>query len=167
VVIPQGFPKSVESVESRFHGFPCFPYSVIPMACFGNARRIIKILQKPFVFSDVSRNSLQRFDRPRPTPARLDFPKRNDRALRRRRVQPHRLHATSPGERELCRSKTNRACWSGTVSSRGSFPYYYAPVSRLADLDPFRVTLSVGVGLDYPNPKTGKVRIRGDMLPKC
>src|SRR6185503_10216244 len=48
VVIPQGFPKSVESMESRFLGFPCFPYSVISMARFGNARRTIKILQKPF-----------------------------------------------------------------------------------------------------------------------
>jgi hypothetical protein len=24
-------------VESRLLGFPCFPYSVISMACFGNA----------------------------------------------------------------------------------------------------------------------------------
>src|ERR1700677_5146144 len=34
VVIPQGFPKSVGSVESRFLGFPCFPHSVISIACF-------------------------------------------------------------------------------------------------------------------------------------
>src|SRR5271163_4028623 len=34
VGIPQGFPKSVGRVESRVHGFPCFPYSVISMACF-------------------------------------------------------------------------------------------------------------------------------------
>ncbi len=45
VLIPQGFPKSVGRVESRFLGFPCFPYSVISMTCFGNARRTIKILQ--------------------------------------------------------------------------------------------------------------------------
>ena len=47
VVIPQGFPKSVGRVESRFLGFPCFPYSVISMACFGNARRTIKIPKRP------------------------------------------------------------------------------------------------------------------------
>ena len=34
VGIPQGFPRSVGRVESRLHGFPCFPYSVISMACF-------------------------------------------------------------------------------------------------------------------------------------
>jgi hypothetical protein len=32
-VIPKGFPKSVERVGSRLYGFPCFPYSVISMAC--------------------------------------------------------------------------------------------------------------------------------------
>ncbi len=32
--IPKGFPKSVGRVGSRHHGFPCFPYSVISMACF-------------------------------------------------------------------------------------------------------------------------------------
>ena len=32
--IPKGFPKSVGRVGSRLHGFPCFPYSVISMACF-------------------------------------------------------------------------------------------------------------------------------------
>jgi hypothetical protein len=37
VVIPKGFPRSVGRVESRLLGFPCFPYSVISMACFGNA----------------------------------------------------------------------------------------------------------------------------------
>jgi hypothetical protein len=36
-LIPKGFPKSVGRVESRHHGFPCFPHSVISMACF--ARR--------------------------------------------------------------------------------------------------------------------------------
>jgi hypothetical protein len=34
VGIPKGFPKSVGRVGSRLHGFPCFPYSVISMACF-------------------------------------------------------------------------------------------------------------------------------------
>jgi hypothetical protein len=37
VVIPKGFPKSVERVGSRPHGFPSFPYSVISMACFRGA----------------------------------------------------------------------------------------------------------------------------------
>ena len=37
VVIPKGFPRSVGRVESRLLGFPCFPYSVISMACLGNA----------------------------------------------------------------------------------------------------------------------------------
>jgi hypothetical protein len=37
VGIPKGFPKSVGRVESRFHGFPCFPYSVMSMACFSPA----------------------------------------------------------------------------------------------------------------------------------
>jgi hypothetical protein len=31
---PQGFPRGVGRVESRHHGFPCFPYPVISMACF-------------------------------------------------------------------------------------------------------------------------------------
>jgi hypothetical protein len=34
VVIPKGFPKSVERVGSRLHGFPPFPYSVISTTCF-------------------------------------------------------------------------------------------------------------------------------------
>ena len=32
--ILKGFPKSVGRVGSRLLGFPCFPYSVISMACF-------------------------------------------------------------------------------------------------------------------------------------
>src|ERR1700688_3995693 len=31
---PQGFPRGVGRVESRLHGFPCFPYPGISMACF-------------------------------------------------------------------------------------------------------------------------------------
>jgi hypothetical protein len=46
VVIPQGFPKSVGRVESRLLGFPCFPYSVISMACFGNAFHKVTISAK-------------------------------------------------------------------------------------------------------------------------
>jgi hypothetical protein len=38
VGIPKGFPKSVGRVGSRLHGFPCFPYSVISMACFSPGR---------------------------------------------------------------------------------------------------------------------------------
>jgi hypothetical protein len=34
VGIPKGFPRSVRRVGSRLWGFPCFPYSVISMACF-------------------------------------------------------------------------------------------------------------------------------------
>jgi hypothetical protein len=33
VGIPKGFPKSVGRVGSRLYGFPCFPHSVISMAC--------------------------------------------------------------------------------------------------------------------------------------
>jgi hypothetical protein len=33
-------------VESRLLGFPCFPYSVISMACFGNAFHKITITAK-------------------------------------------------------------------------------------------------------------------------
>jgi hypothetical protein len=33
-------------VESRLLGFPCFPYSVISMACFGNAFHKITIAAK-------------------------------------------------------------------------------------------------------------------------
>jgi hypothetical protein len=33
VGILKGFPKSVGRVESRLYRFPCFPYSVISMAC--------------------------------------------------------------------------------------------------------------------------------------
>jgi hypothetical protein len=29
---PQGFPRGVGRVESRLHGFPCFPYPGISMA---------------------------------------------------------------------------------------------------------------------------------------
>ena len=36
--ILKGFPKSVGRVGSRLHGFPCFPYSVISMACFSPGR---------------------------------------------------------------------------------------------------------------------------------
>jgi hypothetical protein len=43
VVIPKGFPKSVGSVGSRLHGFPCFPYSVISMACFCPATWVHKL----------------------------------------------------------------------------------------------------------------------------
>jgi serine/threonine protein kinase len=32
------FPKSVGRVGSRFHGFPCFPRSVISMACFSPSK---------------------------------------------------------------------------------------------------------------------------------
>jgi hypothetical protein len=46
VVIPKGFPRSVGRVESRLLGFPCFPYSVISMACFGNAYYKIKVPAK-------------------------------------------------------------------------------------------------------------------------
>src|SRR6202042_2752322 len=38
VGIPKGFPKSAGRVGSRLHGFPCFPYSVISMACFSPGR---------------------------------------------------------------------------------------------------------------------------------
>ena len=31
---PQGFPRGVGRVERRLYGFPCFPYTVISMACF-------------------------------------------------------------------------------------------------------------------------------------
>jgi hypothetical protein len=33
-------------VESRILGFPCFPYSVISMACFGNAFHKVTITAK-------------------------------------------------------------------------------------------------------------------------
>ena len=38
MVIPKGFPKSVGRVGSRLHGFPCFPHSVISMACFSRGK---------------------------------------------------------------------------------------------------------------------------------
>jgi hypothetical protein len=38
VGIPKGFPKSVGRVGSRLHGFPCFPYSVISMACSSHGK---------------------------------------------------------------------------------------------------------------------------------
>src|ERR1700758_3439333 len=47
VVIPKGFPKSVGRVESRLLCFPCFPYSVNSMACFGNACHKIKSPRRP------------------------------------------------------------------------------------------------------------------------
>ncbi len=39
VVIPKGFPKSVGRMGRRNYGFPCFPHSVIPMACFEGVER--------------------------------------------------------------------------------------------------------------------------------
>ena len=33
-------------MESRLLGFPCFPYSVISMACFGNAFHKVTITAK-------------------------------------------------------------------------------------------------------------------------
>jgi hypothetical protein len=44
VGIPKGFPKSV---GSRLPGFPCFPYSVISMACFGNVHSKIEVTDNP------------------------------------------------------------------------------------------------------------------------
>jgi hypothetical protein len=41
---PQGFPRCVGRVESRFYGFPCFPYTVISMACFWPNRRIAEVI---------------------------------------------------------------------------------------------------------------------------
>ena len=46
VGIPQGFPRSVGRVGSRLHGFPCFPYSVISMACFWGG-------DQEFVFAEI------------------------------------------------------------------------------------------------------------------
>jgi hypothetical protein len=46
VVIPKGFPRIVERVESWLLGFPCFPYSVISMACSGNAFHKITVTAK-------------------------------------------------------------------------------------------------------------------------
>jgi hypothetical protein len=43
---PQGFPRGVGRVESRLLGFPPFPYSVISMACFGNAFHKVAITSK-------------------------------------------------------------------------------------------------------------------------
>jgi hypothetical protein len=43
---PKGFPRSVGRVESRPLGFPPFPYSVISMACFGNAFHKVIITAK-------------------------------------------------------------------------------------------------------------------------
>jgi hypothetical protein len=36
VVMPEGFPRSVGRVECRLLSFPCFPYSVISLVCFGS-----------------------------------------------------------------------------------------------------------------------------------
>jgi hypothetical protein len=38
VGIPKGFPKSVGRVGTRLHGFPCFPHSVISMACLSRGK---------------------------------------------------------------------------------------------------------------------------------
>jgi hypothetical protein len=46
VRIPKGFPRSVERVKSRLLGFRPFPYSVISMACFGNAYQKITVTAK-------------------------------------------------------------------------------------------------------------------------
>ncbi|MCU1225999.1 MAG: hypothetical protein JWQ42_4092 [Edaphobacter sp.] len=46
--ILKGFPKSVGRVESRLYGFPCFPYSVVSMAC------LVKLPKSPF-FVHISR----------------------------------------------------------------------------------------------------------------
>lgn len=44
--ILKGFPKSEGRVESRLYGFPCFPYSVISMACFWGG-------DQEFVFAEI------------------------------------------------------------------------------------------------------------------
>ena len=46
VLIPKGFPRSAGRVESRLLGFPCFPYSVISIACVGNAFHKVTITAK-------------------------------------------------------------------------------------------------------------------------
>jgi hypothetical protein len=55
VVIPKGFPRSVGRVESRLLGFPCFPYSLISTARFGNARRKITITAEARFQNDPNR----------------------------------------------------------------------------------------------------------------
>jgi hypothetical protein len=49
VGILKGFPKSVGRVESRLYGFPCFPYSVISMACLRGRDQNVKLLKSPVV----------------------------------------------------------------------------------------------------------------------
>ena len=45
----RGISQECGKPEIRILGFPCFPYSVVSMACFGNARRTITIAAKaPF-----------------------------------------------------------------------------------------------------------------------
>ena len=39
-------------MESRLLGFPCFPYSVISMACFGNVHSKIEVTYNP-VYREV------------------------------------------------------------------------------------------------------------------
>lgn len=40
--ILKGFPKSVGRVGSRLLGFPCFPHSVISMACFSPGKQCLQ-----------------------------------------------------------------------------------------------------------------------------
>jgi hypothetical protein len=47
VVIPKGFPRSVGRVGSRLYCFPCFPHSVISMACFRGADQKSTFLKSP------------------------------------------------------------------------------------------------------------------------
>jgi hypothetical protein len=84
VRIPKGFPRSVERVKSRLLGFRPFPYSVISMACFGNAYQKITVTTKAR-FGD--RNHLSEMPTNRPD-ANFLFA---DRQVRMRRV------ATLPG----------------------------------------------------------------------
>ena len=62
MVIPKGFPKSVRRGESRVFGFPCFPYSVISMACFGKTRHTITIIAKASLGNGEHLAELPRMD---------------------------------------------------------------------------------------------------------
>jgi len=48
VEILKGLIKSVGSVESRLYGLPCFPYSIVSMACLRGRDQNVKLPKSPF-----------------------------------------------------------------------------------------------------------------------
>jgi hypothetical protein len=87
---PKGFPKHVGRLGSQLDGFPCFPYLVISMACFGYADQKITVTAKARFRnrSHLSARTTLRSSRRRSGRLRIAFP------------NPGAFGGTDPGKSE-------------------------------------------------------------------